>query len=136
MPSAAAGSWTTRSPSWSRRKSPTAAPARYRSSEGRDLSQLPDGASVRYLAQQVVISPSRVSRVADDFVSRGLLARAASPHDGRLSLVRLTDYGRQTLADIQDTFRHALADHFLNRLTTRQITALIAIGRSLGAPHC
>ena len=58
------------------------------------LGDLPDGASVRYLSDQVVISPSRVSRVAEDLVRRGLLERAASVHDGRLSLVRLTEAGR------------------------------------------
>ena len=57
------------------------------------LGDLPDGASVRYLSDQVVISPSRVSRVAEDLVRRGLLERAASVHDGRLSLVRLTAAG-------------------------------------------
>ena len=100
------------------------------------LSKLAVGASVRYLSEQVVISPSRVSRVADDFVSRGLIERAASPHDARLSLVRLTDQGRESLADMQQTFQHALKAHFLDRLTDRQIKSLIAIGRSLGAPHC
>jgi hypothetical protein len=48
----------------------------------------PDGASVRFLAEQVVVSPSRVSRLADEFVGRGWLERAVSPHDGRLTLVR------------------------------------------------
>src|SRR5882757_8892981 len=45
----------------------------------------PDGASLRYLAEQVVVSPSRVSRLAEELVARGWLERAASPQDGRLS---------------------------------------------------
>src|ERR1700749_1104660 len=57
----------------------------------------PDGASVRYLSEQVVVSPSRVSRLADEFVTRGWLERAISPHDGRLSLVQLTEGGRENL---------------------------------------
>src|SRR3954447_9209789 len=41
----------------------------------------PDGASVRYLSEQVVVSPSRVSRLADEFVARGWLERAISRQD-------------------------------------------------------
>src|SRR5438552_11474516 len=96
----------------------------------------PDGASVRYLSEQVVVSPSRVSRLAEDFVARGWLERAASPQDGRLSLVRLTAAGRETLAAMEQTFAHALQTHFLDPLSPEQLAALIAVGRTLGAPHC
>ena len=96
----------------------------------------PAGASVRYLADQVVVSPSRVSRVADEFVRRGLLERAASPHDGRLSLVRLTDRGRTDLEAIQATFADALQTHLLDRLAPEQVRALTEVARAVGAPHC
>ncbi len=100
------------------------------------LAQIPDGASVRYLSDQVVVSPSRVSRVAEEFVSRGLLERTASPHDGRLSLVCLTGKGERELTKIRATFERAVTEHFLSRLSPKQVQALIGIGRSLGAPHC
>ncbi len=96
----------------------------------------PEGASVRYLSDQVLLSPSRVSRVAEEFVSRGILERAASPHDGRLSLVRLTDAGRAQLAEMEATFDEALATSFLDRLSPGQVQALIDIGHALGAKHC
>jgi DNA-binding MarR family transcriptional regulator len=96
----------------------------------------PDGASVRYLSDQVLLSPSRVSRVVDEFVTRGLLERAASPHDGRLSLVRLTDGGRAELEAMDATFERALEAHFLDRLSVEQVQTLIDIGHRLGAPHC
>jgi DNA-binding MarR family transcriptional regulator len=96
----------------------------------------PDGASVRYLSQQVVVSPSRVSRLADEFVVRGWLERAASPQDGRLSLVRLTPSGRKELAAMQLTFADALQEHFLAHLSAAQLAALIDVGSTLGAPHC
>jgi DNA-binding MarR family transcriptional regulator len=76
----------------------------------------PDGASVRYLSEQVVVSPSRVLRLADAFVSRGWLERTVSPQDGRLSLVRLTDGGRAELAAMEQTFAAALQEHFLAHL--------------------
>src|SRR3954449_2866805 len=81
------------------------------------LENLPEGASVRYLSDQVVISPSRVSRVAEDLVRRGLLERAASPHDGRLALVRLTEAGRQELAAMETTYLDAVGEHFADQLT-------------------
>ncbi len=95
-----------------------------------------DGASVRYLSQQVVVSPSRVSRLADEFVGRGWLERAVSPQDGRLSLVRLTPSGRKVLAAMEQTFAQALQQHFLDHLSEKQLAALIDVGRTLGAPHC
>ena len=100
------------------------------------LENLPAGASVRYLSDQVVISPSRVSRVADDLVRRGLLERAASVHDGRLSLVRLTDAGRDEIAAIQKTFLQAVSEHFADRLTAAQINAVAEVAQALCAPHC
>jgi DNA-binding MarR family transcriptional regulator len=96
----------------------------------------PEGASVRYLSDQVLLSPSRVSRVVDEFVGRGLLERAASPHDGRLSLVRLTPAGKEELAALRQTFDAALRTHFLDRLSAAQVQTLIDIGHALGAPHC
>ena len=96
----------------------------------------PDGASVRYLSQQVVVSPSRVSRLADEFVVRGWLERAVSPQDGRLSLVRLTPAGREALAAMEQTFADALQEHFLDHLSEAQLASLVDVGRTLGAPHC
>jgi DNA-binding MarR family transcriptional regulator len=103
---------------------------------GRLARMHPEGASVRYLSDQVVVSPSRVSRVVDELVSRGWLERAASPHDGRLSLVRLTPAGRDELEGMRATFAGALHSHFLDRLTADPVGELVAVARALGAPHC
>jgi DNA-binding MarR family transcriptional regulator len=96
----------------------------------------PDGASVRYLSDQVVVSPSRVSRVVEDFVRRGLLERATSAHDGRLSLLRLTDSGRAKLAEAQETFGEAVQEHLLDRLSAKQARALTDVAKTLGSPNC
>jgi DNA-binding MarR family transcriptional regulator len=96
----------------------------------------PDGASLRYLAEQVVVSPSRVSRLADELATRGWLERALSPHDGRQTLIRLTETGHTTLAAMEATLSEALQAHLLERLTQKQLDSLVAIGRTLGAPHC
>ncbi len=96
----------------------------------------PDGASLRYLAEQVVVSPSRVSRLAEELVARGWLVRSLSPHDGRQSLVRLTDAGQATLATMEATLTQALQAHLVGRLTQKQLDSLVGVGRALGAPHC
>lgn len=96
----------------------------------------PDVASVRYLSEQVVVSPSRVSRLAEEFVVRGWLERAVSPQDGRLSLAHLTDGGRAELVAMEQTFADALQEHFLAHLSDAQLASFVAVGRTLGAPHC
>jgi DNA-binding MarR family transcriptional regulator len=100
------------------------------------LAQAPAGTSVRALAEQVVVSPSRVSRVTAEFGRRGLVACAPSPDDGRLSLVRLTEQGQAELRAMRRTFERALDEHFLAHLSAAQVRALIDIGRRLGAPSC
>ena len=95
----------------------------------------PGGASLRYLAEQVVVSPSRVSRLAEELVARGWLERAASPHDGRLSLVRLTESGRTTLATMEATFAETVRAELIDRLTPNQLGSIVAVCRALGAPH-
>jgi len=101
------------------------------------LARMPGGAaSVSDLAAQVVVGPSRVSRVADGLARRGLLARCGSPDDGRVSIVRLTPAGEEVLGALQTTFEAALVEHFLSRLTCGQVAALVDTARALGAPHC
>ena len=96
----------------------------------------PDGAALRYLSEQVVVSPSRVSRLAEELVARGWLERAASPHDGRLSLVRLTESGRTTLATMEATFAETVRAELIDRLTPKQLDSIVEVCRTLGAPHC
>ena len=101
------------------------------------LARMPaSAASVRDLAAQVVVGPSRVSRVVDGLERRRLIARCGSPHDGRVSIVRLTAEGESLLAGLQATFEAALVEHFLSRLTCGQVAALVDAARALGAPHC
>ena len=91
---------------------------------------------VRVIDDAFDVSPSRVSRLTEELVARGWLERAVSPHDGRLSLVRLTDAGRMTLASMEATFAEAVRANLLDRLTPKQLDSIVAVCRSLGAPHC
>ena len=76
------------------------------------LENLPEGASVRYLSDQVVISPSRVSRVADDLVRPGA-PRARRLGARRPALTRTADR-RRTRRDrppSRSTFLQAVSEH-------------------------
>jgi DNA-binding MarR family transcriptional regulator len=57
-------------------------------------------------------------------------------HDGRLSLVRLTEAGRTELEAIRATFLEAVREHLADHLTVAQIDAVTEVAQALGAPHC
>ena len=84
---------------------------------------------------RILSRAATVPKMADKFVARAWLERAASPQDRRLSLVRLTDSGRTTLAAMEDTFVRTLQTHVLDALTERQLTSLVP-SAALGAPRC
>ncbi|MBC2775340.1 MarR family transcriptional regulator [Rhizobium sp. AQ_MP] len=66
--------------------------------------------TVGTIAEQLRIDPSRGSRIVADLVKQGLLERAASQEDGRRSLVRVTDAGRQVLDDIEAIKRETILE--------------------------
>ena len=93
------------------------------------LSAAPnDGSlSVTELARQVVISPSRVSRVVDDLGRGGYVERRACSTDARVSYVAITEAGRDLLADASSTFDDAIRHHFLEPLADDEVAQLGAI---------
>lgn len=90
--------------------------------------------SIGELGGAVVISPSRVSRVVDGLADLGLVKRQACATDARVSHVVITAAGRDSLPAIDETFRRAVREHFLDRLTPTQVRQLAAIMRRLGTP--
>lgn len=54
------------------------------------------------LAEQLGLSASATSRLAEGLVQRGLVARAEDPEDRRSKALTLTDEGREFLAQIGD----------------------------------
>ena len=98
------------------------------------LARAADGhLSVSELAQQLPISPSRVSRVVDDLVAKGFVERRSCPGDARVSHVAITAHGRESLGAIDDTFHAAIHEHFLERLSRREVETLASAWRKLGA---
>jgi DNA-binding MarR family transcriptional regulator len=97
------------------------------------LVRAPDGQlSVSALAENVVISPSRVSRVVDDLVGRGLIERRTCKSDARISYATITDEGRREAAEVEETFHAALRRRFLSRLDDEDVERLAAIWEKLG----
>ena len=84
-----------------------------------------DAQPARRLAAQIVsVSPTRVSRVVDDLVQRGLVLREPSTQDGRVSLVSLTAAGRAVLKSADRTFFEAVERSFFERLDDDDVAAL------------
>jgi len=96
----------------------------------------PGGASLRYVAEHVVVSPSRVSRLAEELMARGWL-RTSCLATRRPSLARAAHRRRaHHLPSMEATFAEAIRANLLDRLTQKQLDSIVAVCRSLGAPHC
>jgi DNA-binding MarR family transcriptional regulator len=97
------------------------------------LSQAEEGQlSITALAELVLISPSRVSRVVDDLAAEGLVERRRCASDARISYAAITDQGRGALPEIDATFAAAVRERFVDRLTRKDMDHLVAITRKLG----
>jgi DNA-binding MarR family transcriptional regulator len=97
------------------------------------LGAKPEGLAVSELGRAVILSPSRVSRVVDDLVALGLVERRRCDTDARISYVGITDAGREAIPAIDATFAAAVREHFVDRLSRRDIDALVRISRKLAA---
>ena len=97
----------------------------------------PDGASVRYLSDQVLLSPSRVSRVVDEFVTRGLLERGGLAAR-RPSVARAAHRRRPRKSSRPWTPPSSARSRRTSSTSSpvEQVQTLIEIGHRLGAPHC
>jgi DNA-binding MarR family transcriptional regulator len=59
-----------------------------------NLSRLPDRACrLRELTDRVLLTQPSISRLVDRLVARGLLAKMPDAHDGRGTIVQMTDSG-------------------------------------------
>src|SRR5690242_13138898 len=67
------------------------------------------------LAEHERVAPPSVTKLVHKLESVGLLSRAASPDDGRVALVSLTDDGRELLAESRQRKNEWLAER-LGRL--------------------
>ncbi len=81
------------------------------------------------LAEQVVISPSTLTRRLDSMEQRGLVTRRRCPSDARGVHVVLTAEGMRALQAAAPSHVDGVRRHFIDSLTRSQIEALAHIGR-------
>ena len=89
---------------------------------------------VRALASHLVsVSPTRASRLVQDFIDAGYLQRGADQADGRISLISFTDEGRRYTAEVSRTFEEAVQKYFTGPLDDEDIAAITRIWGKLQA---
>jgi DNA-binding MarR family transcriptional regulator len=76
------------------------------------------------LGAVAAVSRTRVSRVVDELVRAGLVARESNPDDGRSAFAALTPAGRAALRKAAPTYVAAVQREFTDHLTTREADVL------------
>jgi DNA-binding MarR family transcriptional regulator len=91
------------------------------------LSEGPDRAvRMSELAERLHLSPSGITRRIDGLVKSGLVERRPCPSDRRGSNAVLTPLGLKTLRNAAPTHLRGVREHFVDRLTPRQLAELAA----------
>src|SRR3954453_21626646 len=72
------------------------------------------------LGSVAAVSRSRVSRIVDELVGAGLVAREPNPDDGRSAFAALTPAGRAALRKAAPTYVAAVHREFADHLTARE----------------
>ena len=87
------------------------------------------------LADRVVLSRTRVSRLVDEMATAGLLVREQNPQDGRSAYAALTDLGLRRYRQAAPAYLAGIEEHFAQPLSDPELTALAAaLQRVLSAP--
>src|SRR3954462_9911024 len=72
----------------------------------------------------VAVSRTRVSRVVDELVRAGLVARESNPDDGRSAFAAPTSAGRAALREAAPTYVAAVHREFADHLNVREAEVL------------
>jgi DNA-binding MarR family transcriptional regulator len=87
------------------------------------------------LADRVVLSRTRVSRLVDDMAAAGLVVREQNPQDGRSAYATLTDLGLRRYRQAAPVYLAGIEQHFAQRLQDRELKVLAAtLQRVLSVP--
>ncbi len=73
------------------------------------------------LGERVVVSRTRVSRIVDQMVDAGLVAREPDPSDRRSWFAIITRDGRATLRRAAPVYLRGIASHFSGHLTVEEL---------------
>jgi len=83
------------------------------------------------IAEQLLGSPSGITRMADRLEKDGLIARETPRENRRVVHVKLTEHGASVLADARHAFGEALGDAFSAHLSETDVAALRRLTRKL-----
>ena len=78
------------------------------------------------LGRRAVVSRTRVSRVVDQLVDAGLVAREGNPDDRRSAYAVITEAGRDRLRGAAPTYLGGIRRHFTDRMTAAEARTVAA----------
>ncbi len=100
------------------------------------LSRAPrSGLRMQDLAEAVVLSRTRVSRVVDEMEKVELVRRERHPTDGRSTVVSMTRKGRMAFRVAAAVYLRGISEHFADHLTAEDLTCLRAALEKVVAAH-
>jgi DNA-binding MarR family transcriptional regulator len=92
--------------------------------------ELHDALKMSDVALLLAVKPPTASAMVDGLEKNGLVVRTASEHDRRVTLVHITEQGRQTLALAEKTRRGHMR-RYLSLLSIEDIQSMIRIQNTL-----
>lgn len=92
-----------------------------------ELRSAPEvGLRMQELAEQVVLSRTRVSRVVDELVAAGLVDKRPDPDDGRATRAVITAEGARAQRRTAPAYLRAISTHFAAELTAPELETITA----------
>ncbi|ARZ67281.1 MarR family transcriptional regulator [Streptomyces sp. HU2014] len=93
----------------------------------------PDGLRMNELAERVVLSRTRVSRLVDEMARSGLVRKEQDTTDKRVVWALITDDGRAALRETAPVYLEGIERHFSTHLTDEEAeviaSALLKVSR-------
>lgn len=90
-----------------------------------ELNAAPDRClRMQDLAERVVLSRSRVSRLVDELERDGYVERRADPDDGRATLAHMTAEGRREFRRTAKVYLEGIEEHFTRHLSDAERKAV------------
>ncbi|MCJ0901966.1 MarR family transcriptional regulator [Rhodococcus sp. SRB_17] len=87
------------------------------------------------LAEQVLVTTSGVTRVADRLAEAGLVERIRPDNDRRVVTISLTPAGKKTLRAASDIHRRGIAEYFADLIEPEELPVLDKFFGRLAAHH-
>jgi DNA-binding MarR family transcriptional regulator len=93
------------------------------------------GLRMQDVAEAVVLSRTRVSRVVDEMERAGLVQREPNPADGRSTMVALTRAGRTAFRSAATVYLRGIRQHFADLLSSEDLRCVQAALEKVATAH-